>query len=118
MTYKIKYIPKYYIRKRLPHNMIFYEVNLHVDAIAADEYAEWLGSHIEQILDIEGFQKAEWFVCDSNDDKVHWAIRYHLDSRKSLVNYQKNHAPALIQEGIDKFGKYLTSDRRVMQLKN
>jgi len=41
-----------------------------------------------------------------------------LDSRESLENYQKNHAPALIQEGIDKFGQYLTSDRRVMQLKN
>ena len=79
--------------------------------------AEWLGPHIEQILDIEGFQKADWFVCDSDDDKVHWSIRYHLDSRESLENYQKNHAPALIQEGIDKFGQYLTSDRRVMELK-
>ena len=54
--------------------MIVYEVNLHIDAIAADEYSEWLGPHIEQILDIEGFQKAEWFVCDSDDDKVHWSI--------------------------------------------
>ena len=26
--------------------MIVYEVNLHIDAIAADEYAEWLGPHI------------------------------------------------------------------------
>ena len=69
-------------------------------------------------MEIEGFQKADWFVCDSDDDKVHWSIRYHLDSRESLVNYQEKHAPALIQEGIDKFGKYLTSDRRVMQLKN
>ena len=55
--------------------MIVYEVNLHIDAIAADEYAEWLGPHIEQILEIEGFQKADWFVCDSDDDKVHWSIR-------------------------------------------
>ena len=91
---------------------------LDFDAIAADEYAEWLGPHIEQILDIQGFRKAEWFVCDSDDDIIHWSIRYHLDNRESLVNYQKNHAPALIQEGIDKFGKHLTSDRRVMQLKN
>ncbi len=52
--------------------MIVYEVNLHIGAIAADEYAEWLGPHIEQILDIKGFQKADWFVCDSDDDKVHW----------------------------------------------
>ena len=42
--------------------MIVYEVNLHIDAIAADEYAEWLGPHIEQILEIEGFQKADWFA--------------------------------------------------------
>ena len=58
--------------------MIVYEVNLHIDAIAADEYAEWLGPHIEQILDIEGFQKADWFVCDSDDDKVHWLSLIHI----------------------------------------
>ena len=39
--------------------MIVYEVNLQVDSIAADEYAEWLEPHIEQILEIEGFQGAE-----------------------------------------------------------
>ena len=98
--------------------MIVYEVNLHIDTIAADEYAEWLGPHIEQILDIEGFQKADWFVCDSDDDKIYWSIRYQLDSRESLENYQQNYAPALIQEGIDKFGRYLTSNRRIMSLKN
>ena len=89
---------------------------MQVDSIAADEYAEWLEPHIEQILEIEGFQDAEWFVCDSEDDKAHWSIRYHLDSRESLDNYQMNHAPALIQEGIDKFGEHLTSNRRTMEL--
>jgi hypothetical protein len=98
--------------------MIVYEVNLQIDSEVADEYAEWLGSHIEQILEIDGFQKADWFVCDSNDEKVHWSIRYHLDGRESLENYQKNHAPALIQEGIDKFGQYLNSNRRIMQALN
>lgn len=98
--------------------MIVYEVNLQVDSIAADEYAEWLEPHIEQILEIEGFQGADWFVCDSEDGKAHWSIRYHLDSRESLENYQKNHAPALIQEGLDRFGEYLTSNRRIMSLKN
>ena len=39
--------------------MIVYEVNLQIDSIAADEYAEWLGPHIEQILDIKGFHNAE-----------------------------------------------------------
>ena len=55
--------------------MIVYEVNLQVDSIAAEEYAEWLEPHIEQILEIEGFQGAEWFICDSEDDKVHWSLR-------------------------------------------
>ena len=44
--------------------MIVYEVNLHIDAIAADEYAEWLGPHIEQILDIEGFRNVGVFHED------------------------------------------------------
>ena len=60
--------------------MIVYEVNLLVDSIADDEYAEWLEPHIEQILEIEGFQGAEWIVCDSEDDKAHWSLRYHSGS--------------------------------------
>ena len=95
--------------------MIVYEVNLQIDSEVADEYAEWLEPHIEQILELEGFQGAEWFVCDSEDDKAHWSIRYHLDKRSSLASYLENHAPMLIQEGIDKFGKYLTSNRRIME---
>ena len=98
--------------------MIVYEVNLQVDSIEAEEYAEWLEPHIEQILEFEGFEGAERFVCDAEDEKAHWSIRYHLDSRESLENYQKNHAPALIKEGLDRFGEYLTANRRVMALKN
>ena len=98
--------------------MIVYEVNLQVDSIAADEYAEWLEPHIEQILEIEGFQGAEWFVCDSEDDKAHWSIRYHLDKRSSLASYLENHAPTFIQEGVNKFGEYLSSNRRIMSLRN
>ena len=85
--------------------MIVYEVNLQIDSIAADEYAEWLGPHIEQILDIEGFHNAEWFVCDSEDDKVNCTNRYQLDKTDSLKNYQQNQPPALIKEGIEKIGK-------------
>ena len=67
-------------------------------------------------MEIDGFQGTDWFICDSEEDKAHWSIRYHLDSRESLDNYQMNHAPALIQEGIDKFGEHLTSNRRTMEL--
>ena len=91
---------------------------MQVDSIAADEYAEWLKPHIEQILEIEGFQGVEWFVCDSEDDKAHWSIRYHLDKRSSLASYLENHAPTLIQEGVNKFGEYLSSNRRIMSLRN
>ena len=98
--------------------MIVYEVNLQIDSEVAHEYAEWLQPHIEQILELEGFRHADWFVCDSDDDKAHWSIRYHLDKRSSLASYLENHAPALIQEGVDKFGEYLTSNRRIMSLRN
>ena len=42
----------------------------------------------------------------------------NIRDRRFSESYQKNHAPALIQEGIDKFGQYLTSDRRIMMLLN
>jgi len=37
--------------------MIVYEVNLQIDSEVADEYAKWLKPHIEQILELEGFDE-------------------------------------------------------------
>ena len=100
--------------------MIIYEVNLTVDPDSAEEYATWLQPHIAHILEIDGFLSAEWFERDtafdgSDADKTRWTIHYRLRDRAALKAYQRDHAPALIREGLDKFGERLTATRRVLQ---
>ena len=63
--------------------MIVYEVNLQIDSQVADDYAAWLKPHIEHILQIKGFRHADWYVCDSSDDKVHLTIH---QSRRDKEN--------------------------------
>ena len=100
--------------------MILYEVNLTVDPDVADEYAAWLRPHITHILEIDGFLGAEWLERDtasdgSDADKIRWTLHYRLRNRAALKAYQRDHAPALIREGLDKFGEHLTATRRVLQ---
>ena len=100
--------------------MIIYEVNLTVEPDVADEYAAWLRPHIARILEIDGFLGAEWLERDTATDgsdagKVRWTIHYRLRDRAALEVYQRDHAPALIREGLDKFGEHLTATRRVLE---
>ena len=100
--------------------MIIYEVNLTVDLDTADEYAVWLRTHIAHILEIDGFLDAAWLERDTapdgrDADKIRWTIHYRLRDCAALKTYQRDHAPALIREGLDKFGEHLTATRRVLQ---
>ncbi len=47
---------------------VIYEVNLSVQPSVADKFAEWLPEHIQQILQLEGFISAEWFVRQAADE--------------------------------------------------
>ena len=100
--------------------MIIYEVNLTVDPESADEYAAWLRPHITHILEIDGFLGAEWLERDtasdgSDADKIRWTLHYRLRNHAALKAYQRDHAPALSREGLDKFGAHLPATRRVLQ---
>lgn len=110
--------------------MIIYEVNLTIDSGIADEYAAWLKPHIAQILEIDGFLGAEWLERDvsalaaappasaSDADKVRWTIQYRLRDRAALRAYQRDHAPAFINEGQTRFGGRFSASRRVLELRD
>ncbi|NBB85079.1 MAG: DUF4286 family protein [Bacteroidetes bacterium] len=97
--------------------MTIYEVNLHVDAAAASAYADWLPTHIDEMLAIDGFEKATWYtVEDAEDDRVHWCIHYQLGDRAALEAYFDGPAEAMRQEGLERFEGQFTADRRILSL--
>ena len=95
---------------------VVYEVNLAVDAEAAEAYAEWLGPHIAEVMACDGFLSAEWFDVESSGDdgRVHWCVQYRVADRAALDAYLAGPAAALRAAGQARFGGRFTATRRVL----
>ena len=95
--------------------MTIYEVNLHVDPDAAPAYADWLPTHIDEMLAIDGFEAATWYaVEDAGDDRVHWCIHYRLADRAALQAYFDGPAEAMRRDGLQRFEGQFAADRRIL----
>lgn len=97
--------------------MVIYEVNLTVDAAIADDYATWLAPHIEEVLAVEGFTSADWWIVEPDgEDTAHvrWCVQYHVESRRALAAYFRNHAERLRGDGLARFGGQFAASRRVL----
>src|SRR5438552_11690818 len=96
--------------------MIVYEVRAVVDADVAAAYRAWLQPHIQQILAIPGFARAELYAEDDAEGHQVWTVRYHLDTRAALEAYLRDHARRLRAEGQERFGGKFSATRRVSEL--
>jgi len=105
--------------------MLIYEVNLTVDQEVAPRYSAWLREHIREVLKVDGFEAAAWYVRsddtetipDGNDteDPREWTIHYQVRDRSALQTYFDDHAERLRQQGVDEFGDHATANRRILQ---
>ena len=95
--------------------MLIYEVNLDVDRDAAEAVAAWLPGHIDELLELDGFQGATWYErIDEAGDRVHWTVHYELRDRAALDAYIRDHAARMRQDGLDRFGGRFSASRRVL----
>lgn len=97
--------------------MVIYEVNLAVDADIADAYAAWLAPHIEEVLAVEGFTSADWWVEDDDSrqtERVRWCVQYRVESRDALATYFRDHAERLRDDGLARFGGRFEASRRIL----
>lgn len=85
---------------------MIYEVNLTLDPREAEAFHTWLKHHIEEILQIEGFLKADIFHRDAQEDEegALFTVQYHLTDRKAVDNYIQNHTARFREAGIRDFG--------------
>ena len=108
--------------------MLIYEVNLTVEADAANAYSAWLKEHIRAMLELDGFEAAAWYVRDADastasargpDDGPlgdrRWTIHYHLASRAHLERYLDEDAEQMRADGTERFEGRFTADRRVLE---
>lgn len=97
--------------------MVIYEVNLTVDADIADDYTAWLAPHIEEVVAVDGFTSADWWIVEPDgEDSLHvrWCVQYRVESRDALAIYFRDHAERLRGDGLARFGGRFTASRRVL----
>jgi hypothetical protein len=94
---------------------VLYEVNLDADAAIEQPFDTWLRDHIADVLQFEGFVSAEIFDdAGAAAGRVRRTVQYRLRNRTALDAYLRDHAPAMRQDGIDKFGDRFFAERRVL----
>lgn len=98
--------------------MVFYEVNLRIDADIAAEYRLWLAGHIKEMLDIPGFVDAEVLeVIDpaAPADCVQLSVRYRVHGMAALQDYFEHRAAKMREAGTARFGGRFQAERRILQ---
>ncbi|HEX2549250.1 MAG TPA: DUF4286 family protein [Gammaproteobacteria bacterium] len=98
--------------------MIYYEVNLELNNTIYEAFLEWLPNHIEEILNLECFKNAAIFTESSagSDAFRKITVHYELSSMENLQNYFDNHAAAMREKTLQKFGDQFKVSRRVLKL--
>jgi len=97
--------------------MIVYEVNIKVQLAVADEYREWLGDHVRELLTLAGFVSAEVLIAESSADNVgveEIVVVYRLESHHALLRYIAEHAPAMRARAEQRFAGKFHINRRVL----
>lgn len=100
--------------------MVIYEVNLEIDEEILGQFGKWLKGHIDQMLGVPGFLKAEWFERDPMDPgnrpgKARWTVQYLVESKIALENYFANEATAMRADGVNRFGDKFRARRRILR---
>ena len=95
---------------------LIYEINIKVSLGILDDYLSWLDEHISEILDIDGFESAKIYKeTSTSSDFLAITIHYSVSSKSALDSYFDNHAEALRQKGIDRFGDKFSATRRILE---
>jgi hypothetical protein len=102
--------------------MIIYEVNLVVKRKIADDYAAWLKGHIREMLQLPGFESAEWL----SDEDFHeeegadprWTVHYRLRSHDDFIRYAETDAERMRGEAIERFGRDFEATRRILRVED
>ncbi len=99
--------------------MVIYEVNLDIDKDVAAAFADWLKPHIDEMLEIDGFFRAQWFEVEADaEDRVSWSVRYDVYTRDDLQRYFDHHAARMRGDGLRRFEGRFRATRRILKARS
>ncbi|MFT7580793.1 MAG: hypothetical protein ACI9MR_002467 [Myxococcota bacterium] len=101
--------------------MVIYEVNLAVDQAITRAFEKWLGTHIAEMVEIDGFFRARWYNRRPQDEsgapeggKTLWTVQYDVYTRADLDRYFANDAARMREDGVKRFGGGFSASRRIL----
>lgn len=101
--------------------MIIYNVTIKVNTKAAASWLEWMKQeHISDMMRtglFSDYRLARLMEQDETDG-ITYVVQYHCDSIENYQSYLEEHAPAMRQKGLDKFGNQFVAFRSMMELIN
>ncbi|HZH65216.1 MAG TPA: DUF4286 family protein [Flavisolibacter sp.] len=99
--------------------MIIYNVTIKVEATIAEPWLRWLlNEHIPEVTGsgcFSSYKVVRLLEVDDNEGPT-YAIQYWADAKADYNRYIENHAPAMRQKSIDKWGGRFIAFRSVMQV--
>jgi hypothetical protein len=92
-----------------------YEVRVEVDSEISTAYLEWLRRHMQQIVEIAGFERADLFTEESESPafKV-WVVHYLASSVGVIDAYLADHSKKFRADGVSRFEGRFRIERRVL----
>lgn len=86
--------------------MILYNVTVNIEKGVEEEWVTWMKNiHIPDVLATGKFTENRFYriMHDSEDGSVNYSVQYFAESMDHIMEYQKEFAPKLQQDTIDKF---------------
>jgi len=97
--------------------MMVYEVRVRLDPIVLEDWLTWIVPHMRQVVGTGCFTSALLErVIDPADDRPVFSVRYRFDKLTDLRRYEAEHAPALREEGVSRFGPRMSATRSVTEV--
>lgn len=94
---------------------IIYEVNIQVESEIYEDYLLWLKHHIDDMLQLDGFEKASIYASDK-PNFAEIVVHYFLKSHQDLENYFKHHAEEMRIHAKELFGNQFLITRRILTM--
>nr|WKN37853.1 DUF4286 family protein [Tunicatimonas sp. TK19036] len=99
--------------------MILYNVTVNVEHSIEKEWLQWMRTeHILDIINTGLFQNAKIFRLlnvEQSEGTSTYAIQYFAKSQADFKQYEQEHAPALREEQLKRFGNRALAFRTLME---
>lgn len=99
--------------------MIIYNVTVNIDESIHDEWLDWMkNKHIDEVVGTGCFVSARLVkvLVEEEMGGITYSVQYFAPNREALERYKKEYAPALKQEGLERFADKMLAFRTELEV--